>query len=1338
MKKTIVQVLLIEDNPADALLLKEALRDDPLADFQVVVVEQLKEGLAELDRRKFDVLLLDLGLPDSQGLESFATAHMDFPNIPIVVLSGMANELLALQAVQSGAQDYLVKGQAGWSVGPRAIRYAIERHNAQLAMRASEARFHTIFHASPTPTVITRLSDNQIKEVNEAWSHMTGYSAAEVVGRDIEALNLWGSLEDRKKLIQMLRRHGTVHEFEFQLRRKSGEMADLLFSAELIELGGETCMVSMGLDITGRKQAEAVLRKNEAILSQAGRMTHLGAWEIEISDVEHIDANPLLWSDEIYRIFGYEPGEVNVTNDLFFSHVHPDDRQSIADAVRQALVDKQPYEIEHRIIRRDGVERIVFEHADLTLDKAGRPIRLLGSVQDITERRRAEDSLRQSEERHRQISNLMSDYVYQGKANSDGSVKTDWVSGAFERITGYTLEEVNHLPGGFSAIIMPEDLQTVLRQQPDLIKNGMLSIEYRIRCKDGEIRWLLDYMQYISDIEFGTLLLGAVQDITERKQTELALVENESKLEDAERNAHLGYYDINIITGKAIWSDETYRIFGLKPEEYDPALGNYDHYIHAEDRQKVYDLYDECTQQKKPFDLIYRIVRPDGEIRSVHSISSLRADEQGNLTRLFGTIQDITERIQAERSLWEANELYRSLYEQSADAIYILDLQGNHMASNGRAAEMLGYTHDELMKLSYKEISTEVEESGSVLESLINNEPVPAYERMFRKKDGSTIQVEPHVSLIRDFEGRPYRVQSIVRDITERKQAELEIRKRSEEMLLIYILNDAANQGESIEAITQIFARETRNMFNCQDAAIHMLSPDGKFLEMQSSTLPSALVERLEKFMGITIPRIRIPVREDGYTAWLLSKPEGHHTNDPAEIQKWIAEFAETTAIPNVLRTAIKKLIPQIQSLLNIGSIITIPLVSSGHTIGLLDMSAQGEFTADDLQRMRFLSHQMTAVILRKQAEMNVRVQLERITALNEIDRAITSSMDMHLSLDILIGKVLSELGVDAASVLLLDPVDQFLEFAAGSGFRSPAFRQPRIHLGQGGAGQVGLERKVLHFPNLAQVGSQFVRANAIKGEGFIEYFGVPLVAKGLLKGVLEIFNRTPLTSDPDWLKYLETLGGQAAIVIDNAQMFAGLQRSNQELVTAYDATIMGWSHAMDLRDKETEGHTLRVTDLTLKLAARMGIPQPETIHIRRGALLHDIGKLGIPDHILLKPDTLTDEEWTIMKQHPGYAFEMLMPIKYLRPALDIPYCHHEKWDGSGYPRGLKGEQIPLTARIFAVVDVWDALRSNRPYRSSWAVEKVLEYIREQSGKHFEPQVVESFMKMLNESPELL
>jgi putative nucleotidyltransferase with HDIG domain len=238
---------------------------------------------------------------------------------------------------------------------------------------------------------------------------------------------------------------------------------------------------------------------------------------------------------------------------------------------------------------------------------------------------------------------------------------------------------------------------------------------------------------------------------------------------------------------------------------------------------------------------------------------------------------------------------------------------------------------------------------------------------------------------------------------------------------------------------------------------------------------------------------------------------------------------------------------------------------------------------------------------------------------------------------------------------------------------------------------------------------------------------------KGNVRGVLELFHRATLQPYPEWLDFLNTLAGQAAIAVDNATLFENLERSNLELAQAYDATIEGWSRALDLRDKETEGHTQRVTEMTLELARAFGLPEEYLLHIRRGALLHDIGKMGVPDNILLKPGPLTEEEWVRMRSHPEYAYNLLKPIAFLEPALDIPYCHHEKRDGTGYPRGLKGEEIPLVARLFAVVDVWDALLSDRPYRLAWTAEQAREYIREQAGSHFDPKVVDRFLELIND-----
>ncbi len=367
----------------------------------------------------------------------------------------------------------------------------------------------------------------------------------------------------------------------------------------------------------------------------------------------------------------------------------------------------------------------------------------------------------------------------------------------------------------------------------------------------------------------------------------------------------------------------------------------------------------------------------------------------------------------------------------------------------------------------------------------------------------------------------------------------------------------------------------------------------------------------------------------------------------------------------------------------------------------------------------------------RKHAEDLAKERLQRLAALHAIDMIISSSLDLRVTLSEFLDLVISQLRVDAADVLLLNPHTQTLEFAAGRGFHADGIQRSRVRLGEGIAGLAALEHRSINIPNLLDPANGFLRAPLLEIEGFISYAVVPLMAKGHITGVLEVRHRAPLVLDTEWLNFLEALAAQAAIAIDNATLFNELQRSTIEITVAYDATLEGWAHALDLRSQATEQHTQRVAEMTLRLARTMGVGEKELVHIRRGALLHDMGKIGIPDSILLKPGPLTADEWALMRKHPQYAFDMLQPIAYLRLALDIPYAHHEKWDGSGYPRSLKGEQIPLAARIFTVADVWDAMTDERrPYRRALSKDEVREYIRSLAGTQLDPKVVDAFLKL--------
>jgi PAS domain S-box-containing protein len=367
-----------------------------------------------------------------------------------------------------------------------------------------------------------------------------------------------------------------------------------------------------------------------------------------------------------------------------------------------------------------------------------------------------------------------------------------------------------------------------------------------------------------------------------------------------------------------------------------------------------------------------------------------------------------------------------------------------------------------------------------------------------------------------------------------------------------------------------------------------------------------------------------------------------------------------------------------------------------------------------------------------KQASDSLERQIRHLAALRAIDLAITASLDLRVTLDVVMEYVVAELGVDAVTVLVERPHLQVLECAGRKGFLTTAALQARIRIGQGYAGQVALQRELLALPDLALAPDQPAAPSFLKQEGFLAYFAAPLVVKGRVIGVIEVYQRRAFAPDREWTEFFEALAGQTAIAIENSRLFTELQRTTDDLVLAYDSTIEGWSRALDYRDRETEGHSRRVTEMTLAIAAGMQIRDRDLVHIRRGALLHDIGKLGVPDGILLKPGKLLPEEWEIMKRHTVIARDLLYPIEFLRPAIDIPYCHHEKWDGTGYPRGLKAEEIPFAARVFSVVDVYDALSSDRPYRPAWPAEKVREYLQERAGTEFDPAVVAMFLEIAN------
>lgn len=650
----------------------------------------------------------------------------------------------------------------------------------------------------------------------------------------------------------------------------------------------------------------------------------------------------------------------------------------------------------------------------------------------------------------------------------------------------------------------------------------------------------------------------------------------------------------------------------------------------------------------------------------------------------------LAEEVAEHRAAEERIRFQAHILDVVEQAVIVTDHQGLITYWNHHAEILYGWLAHEVLGCSITEIlpSEETTLFSSLHEPLMSGQSGRG-EFVVQHQAGHWISVFATTSVLRTPQGDISHLVSVSVDIRDRKRRE---REREGILKVAAALRVAPNR----QGIVDTLLSQVRTLLEADTATLSTRDPASG----------EVVLEQVEGINAHTTG-VRLPATGGGLSAHLFATGQPYYSEDLAR-----DTHVTDPALIGPLTTAFG-----------------VPLVAQGLIFGGLWIGrVNGVITPDDQKLLTAIAEIASNALLRATAHEETRRNLRRLSALSDIQKVVATNYDLRSVVEFVLAELTLQLGLDAVAVLTLDAASMRLRHYAHLGFRTSAIEQSDVPVGESAAGRSAAERRPIYIPDLANTAIPFARHHLIRDEGFVAYLALPLLSKGQVKGVLDAFVRQPFEASRDWLDFAQALATQIAIAIENLSLLDDLQRSNEELAQAYDSTLEGWTRALDLRDHETEGHSRRVAEMTVNLARTLHVPEADLVHIWRGALLHDIGKMGIPDSILLKPGALTQDELKVMHRHPVLAYQLLASIAYLRPALDIPYCHHEKWDGTGYPRGLRGEAIPFAARLFAVVDVWDALRSDRPYRAAWDDARVRAYLREQAGTHFEPRVVEAFI----------
>ncbi len=1340
--------LLVVDDETDLMqAVVAALEADG---YDVTGCEASSAALEALRAESFDVLLTDLMMPGLDGMALLRAGRELDPNLVGLIMTGKATVSTAVEALQLGAFDYLLKpftlDAVLLSVNRALELRQVRLENVQLREVVALRELSQAIGATLDPARVAELTaaaarqqlgadEAAVLTMAEGGQELVVAASAVANGAGAAGQSVAGQrLPLNKGLGQWLAAPAAPLQLSSPLG--DGALAGLFPWADnaralvvpMLAAGRTVAVLAVGQRGShrpfspGQVTALRLLADaGAAALENAGLMNQLLTSEVRYRElIEHatdgiVTINPngdyVEANSVLLAWLGYTRDELLRLNTR---QVVVADDQSQLRSDLEIMAAGTAVLAERRLRRKDG--------SLLQVELSGRRLpdgNFQAFMRNIAERKQAERALRESEARLAALFQASPAAIT--LSSLDGRIVD--VNREFERAMGYARDEVvGRQANELNTWALPEERERVLCQLAE--KGTLAGVEVHYRRKSGAIMLALVSYERV-ELAGQPFLLTLALDITDRKQAEeqlrfqaglLSAVGQAVIATDAEH--HIVYWNH---MAESLYGWKAAEVMGQVPAMLTPA---------ADDRARAQEILSQ-VRAGQAWSGEYFVQRRDGTSFPAAVTITPFYDASGVLAGIIGMSIDISERKQREREMEAIGQLSAALrVALLAQQIPPVILEQLHTILGTTAASL------DLLYPASQELKTELATGH------------------WARYTGTRVPVSEGIAGRVVTTGTPYITQSAASDpIFYPPEAAVGVAAVAVLPLIAHgqtIGSLAAGRlapfSESDRRLLSSIADITANAL--QRATLHeqtrlraeQLAGVNELARALAETLQLAQIyERLEAATRQLLPGV------DSVTISLYDAGQQQLTDvfraedgQPLEAAGLAREIEPALAAAQAEVVETRRSVP-LKHMTERWSLLA-PLQAKGQVIGVLQASRPGVreplaldgraaagFESDEARLLATVASTAAVAIENARLFAETQRRLQRLQALRTIDLAITSSMDSHISLRVLVDQAMTHLGVDAVDVLLLDTQSHRLELATSRGFKTapPRFA---LRVDEGMAGQAFMERRLLHARQLASTRTHTVRDPWFAAEGFSTYFGMPLVAKGAVRGVLEVFQRGPLTPDDEWLDFLETLAEQAAIAVDNSLLFADLQRSKTDLELAYDTTLEGWSRALDLRDKETEGHTQRVTEATERLARTMGLAESELVHVRRGGLLHDIGKMGIPDSILLKPGPLSDDEWVIMRQHPLYAFELLAPIAYLRPALDIPYCHHEKWDGSGYPRGLSGELIPLAARIFAVVDVWDALRSDRAYRQAWPEEKVREHIRQLSGSHFDPQVVQAFL----------